>query len=146
MTAQEIKKAFETFKKELFKETGIKGGFVMNFAQIKNRTATCRVACLRSFDDELSAIERCREIIDSTNWKTPEQKAADHKYYDELASEIKEEKAQYGTPFAYARAKADRITGSKSFAKFVQAVGGVRVSAEIKTEGGYEFYYIRFDY
>ena len=138
MTNQEIKKAFERFKKELNKETGIKGGFTMNCKQIENRTATYAVCPAIDFDSK---------IADAEAWAAKASREDHKKICLETAEYFKALKAQYGTWEARAEEIIGKVTGSKAFETFSAAIGGVKWNTELgKDYCGQRWLYIRFNY
>ena len=137
MTSTEIKKAFEQFKKELKKETGICGGFVMNAKQIENRTATKLVCNMNSYE---------REIANYESWINDTVSESNKAYYEKYIAFNREQLAIYGTKMNYIKEEVERITNSKAFEKFSATIGGVKVNTEIKQEYGIEYMHIRFNY
>lgn len=136
--ANEIKKAFEQFKKELNKETGIKGGFTMNCRQIENRTATYAVCPTQGLDETISYFEK---------WIVENPETAKYAGCESRVEYFKALKAEYGTRENYAKATVEKITGSKAFGKFSDIVGGVKWHIEIsKDYCGNDWYYVRFNY
>lgn len=146
MTNTEIKKAFEQFKRELKKETGISGGFTMSAKQIANRTATYLVCNLIPFETEIrfqmNSIESVRGY---KSWTDAEK----NRWISDAEATIKEYEnliAQYGTKEAFAKAKVDKVVESKSFARFVNAVGNVDWHMEAKCSSGLDLLYLRINY
>lgn len=139
----DVKKAWEQMKKDLKKELGIEGGFVMNAKQISNRTATYTVCNNWTFDREIEYHKKEDERVQSYTTWTPEAKARSHK--DKLAyiSALEEEKAKYGTKENQAAVVRAEIVNSKAFQKFQDAVGKVETAIEIRENF---LYYIRFNY
>ena len=139
----EIKKAFEQFKKELKKETGIEYGFTMNKRQIENRTATKTVCYSKSYDYMITFFEKQIEKVQAyTSW-TDEEKANSKARDLERIAELKELKRKYGTRKNEAIAQLKAIETSKSFEHFKSKVGDTKINLEIDSEG---FYKIRFNY
>lgn len=136
MTAQEIKKAFDTFKKELNKETGIKGGFTMNCRQIENRTATWLISRAESYEASIAEFEAWAKKSD----KFISAEGARRVEY------FKAEREQYGTKENYIATMIDRMTGSKAFKKFCETVGNVKFHKEVSEYDGVMFVYLRFNY
>ena len=133
----EIKKAFEQFKKELNKETGIKGGFTMNAKQISNRTATYCVGRTESYEATI------KEFTDWKNRCNHAQIAAECERRISYATGMKN---KYGTRENENNARIETVTTSKAFKKFCETVGTVNVHKEISTTDGVDFLYIRFNY
>ena len=143
----EIKKAFETMKKELKKEMGISGGFTMSAKQIENRTATYLVCNLVPWEKEIKYFEdACARVRGYSSW-TDEEKARWCNDYETITIPwFKEQLAKFGTKTAYAENEINRVINSAAFAKFSAEVGGCRWEKEIKTDSGIEYVYIRFRY
>lgn len=141
----EIKKAFETMKKELKKELNISGGFTMSARQIENRTATYLVCNLISYEKEIKYHEDTIERISKSN-RTDADK---QRWYDDCNKWVsfwKSEQAKYGTKENFVKVEVERIVNSKAFAKFSEAVGGCKYHVETKTDCGMQFVYLRFNY
>ena len=68
MTNEQIKKAFEIFKKEIKKEAGLAYGFTMNRKQIEKRTATYLVCNTIDIDREIADTEKSLETARSKDW------------------------------------------------------------------------------
>ncbi len=125
MTDKEIKKAWNTMKKEIGKECpDIPAGFTMTAKQIANRTATFNCGSTKAYDELIAMYDR------QGDWGK------------EMADWCKELKAKYGTPRNEAAAYMGMIESSKAFAKFRQAIGSVEICLE---ETGKE-YMVRFTY
>lgn len=135
-TEMEIKKAFDTFKKELTKETGIKGGFTMNSRQIENRTATWMISRAESYEASIAEFETWAKSSDKFISEEGSRRVA---YF-------KAEREQYGTKENYVATMIDRMTGSNAFKKFCETVGNVKFHKEISEYDGVMFVYLRFTY
>lgn len=139
----DIKKAFEQMKKDLFKETGIKGGFVMNKKQIENRTATYLLT--NHFWPYEEDIRRTKEsdarVQAYTTW-TDEEKARSHERALRQIEAYERLIRDYGTKENLARVLMDKVVKSKAFAKFQEAVGKTTYRIEDKDD----CYYLRFNY
>lgn len=142
----EIKKAFEQFKKELKKETGIFGGFVMNRAQIAKGTATKLVCNTISYEKEIEEVVYYDEKVQGYETWTDEEKARRHTRNLERIAYLNGEIEKYGTKTNFANDEVERIVNSKAFQKFSETAGGVKYGTEIKTEFGVDYIYLRFYY
>lgn len=143
MTANEIKKAFETFKKEVAKECGLKGGFTMSKRQIELRTATMLVNNIISFEEEIKRQEESDERVQGFSTWTEKQKMNHHEYCMENIRFYEDLKAKWGTKANEFSMKKKMLEESKAFAKLQQAIGNITLTTELK-DG--MFNYIRFNY
>ena len=143
MTANEIKKAFEIFKKEIAKECGFKGGFTMSKKQIELRTATFLVNNTISFEEEIKKQQESDERVQGFDTWTDEQKAKHHEYCMDNIRFYEKQKAKWGTKANEFSVKMKMLEESKAFANLQQAIGNINLTAELK-EG--MFNYIRFNY
>ena len=142
----EIKKAFEQFKKELKKETGICGGFTMSAKQIENRTATYCVCNMISYEDEIAYHKRaCDRVRGYDSW-TEEEKARFISNAEETIKYYEGQIARYGTKENYARETVARIVNSNAFKNLANTIGDVRYCTEIKTSSGLTLEHLRFYY
>lgn len=142
----EIKKAFETMKKELKKETGIYGGFVMNAKQIENRTATYIVCNLIPYEKEIEDAKYWDGVVQGYKTWTDEAKARRHSENMARIATLEDMIAKYGTKMNEGKERITKILESKAFEKFSTTLGGVKTSTEIKTDYGVDFLYLRFRY
>lgn len=133
----EIKKAFEQFKKELKKETGIAGGFTMNAKQIENRTATYCVGRTESYE---------ATIKEFSDWKNRTNDACIIKECERRIAYFTEKRNQYGTRENENRTMIEQVINSKAYKKFCETVGAVKFNKEVRTTDGVDFLYIRFHY
>ena len=138
----DIKKAWETMKKELAKETGIAYGFVMNRRQIENRTATLAIPT-DEYDKVIESWLRSDERVQSYTTWTDEQKAETHRRTMETVARMEAKKAKYGTVANERKAILETILASEAFRKFQTVVGKTVANIERKSDG---FYQIRFFY
>ena len=142
----EIKKAFDQFKKELAKETGIKGGFTMSGKQIENRTATYLICNLIPYEEEIKyQNDSCERISKYTSWTDAEKE----RYIANAKAWVamwESERAKHGTKENYARVTVERIVNSKAFQNFSNTMGGVRYYTETKNASGLMVKYLRFNY
>lgn len=147
MTDKEIKKAWETMKKDLKKEfkdvTALQYGFTMNAKQIKNRTATFCATSILEYDAEIGQARRSLErVMGYTAW-TDEEKAGCKERTERFVASIEAKKAKYGTREKEAGMYLEMIKNSNAFKKFSEAVGQAEMLVEISNEGNYM---IRFVY
>ena len=139
----EIKKAFEVFKKELAKETGIAGGFVMNRKQIANRTATYTVANTMTFESLIEMYKSSDAKVQAYTTWTADEKARAHESYMHSIETTTAKLEKYGTKENMARTERDTIANSKAFAKFESEVGKTTLTIEINSD---QCFIIRFNY
>lgn len=142
----EIKKAFETMKKELKKEISISGGFTMSAKQIENRTATYCVCNMISYEDEIKYHKAaCDRVRSYKNWTDAEKERwiSDTEVWVKYFEDCLE---KYGTKENFANEMVNKIVNSKAFAKFCETVSGVRYCTEIKNNSGLTVEYLRFYY
>lgn len=143
MTDKEIKKAWETMKKELKKETGLESGFTMNAKQIKNRTATFLACNNIPYSEEIERLERdCARVQAYDTW-TAEEKARHKEYTDGQIERYTKRMEKHGTKENELRNKHDMLVNSKAFKKFAANFDSVTTEFETKEN---MFYYIRFHY
>lgn len=138
----EIKKAFETFKKEIKKELGLSGGFTMSAKQIANRTATQIVVADIPFQTFIDQTIREDERIQSYDTWTDAQKARSHEEHIERIRRLGHRLNVYGTPYNMAVRRMCDIAASEAFRKFQENVGQTSLNVE-QMNGAY---YIRFNY
>ena len=131
MTNAEIKKAFETFKKEIKKEAGLAYGFTMNRKQIEKRTATYLVCNTIDIDWEIANTEKSMEKAGSAK-----------DWYEKRLAVVKAEKERFGTKENELKETVKIIENSKAFSKFTETIG----KTELTTEENDNCYYIRFNY
>ena len=144
---KEIKKAWDTMKKELKKEfkntRALHYGFVMNAKQIKNRTATFTATGCWEYDRFITYHENeIKKVMSFETW-TDEEKQRSKARDEESIEILKEKKATYGTIANEAKAYYEMIKNSEAFSKFSKAVGNAEMYIEKDNEG---FYRIRFAY
>jgi len=143
MTDAEIKKAWETMKKELRKELGIEGGFTMSAKQIGNRTATFLVCNNRPYEEEIRLANKdIEKVMAYTSW-TEEEKARSRAYNEERIAHYTAEMEKYGTKENELKVTHEAILNSKAFQKF--AGNFETVTTEFETRENF-LYYIRFSY
>lgn len=138
MTANEIKNAWNTFKKEIAKEMtfGMTGTCYMNAKQIKNGTATIGLCIDKEYDDEiawyLNSIERVNAY---TTW-TDEEKKNSEASSREIIKCYENKKVTYGTPANEAQIKSEAILNSKAFKKLAATIGIHNTELELASIGG----------
>lgn len=143
MTNAEIKKAWETMKKELKKELGIEGGFTMNAKQINNRTATYMACNNRPYEEEIRiAKETIEKVMAYTTW-TEEEKARSKANTENWIEKETERIKKYGTKENELKMIHEEIVTSKAFQKF--ASNFEKVTTEFEEKENF-LYYIRFNY
>lgn len=125
MTNEMIKKAWNTFKKEIAKEIDLDltGCCYMNAKQIENRTATITLQLNWSYDEEIACIARDVDYYltwDGDNKERGERYARD---YREKIAKIEARKATHGTRENEISADIEKITSSAAFKKLAAAIG-----------------------
>lgn len=143
MTNTEIKKAWETMKKELKKELGIEGGFTMGAKQINNRTATYLVCNIVSYEEEIKRAKDSNAIVQAYDSWTAEEKAKRNAETERQVAQYEELLAKYGTKENELRMVHEELVNSKAFQKFASNFENVTTEVEFKENF---FYYIRFNY
>lgn len=139
----DIKKAFEQMKKDLFKETGIKGGFVMNKKQIENRTATYLLTNhFWSYEEDIRRERESDAKVQKYNSWTDEEKANSHERSLKRIEAYEDLIRRYGTKENCARVLSDKVVNSKAFSKFQETVGKTKCFIEDMND----CYYLRFIY
>lgn len=138
----EIKKAFEQFKKELKKETGISGGFTMTAKQIKNRTATYCINNAIPFEMEIERELNSDKKVQAYESWSKEMKADFHERTENLVARYEARLKKYGTKQREAAEITKQVVNSKAFKKFSEQLGNV----EYNNEEMNGCYYIRFNY
>lgn len=144
LTPKEIKKAWETMKKNLKKEFAdglFDYGFVMNKTQIANRTATKTVCNTGTIDEEIESQKAF--IENAVKWYKPEDYEIVKKNHTEYIEYLEACKQEYGTQRNRAEAEKKTLEESQAFAQFKNTVGDVKVSIEIDSDN---FYRLRFNY
>lgn len=134
MTNEEIKKAWNTFKRKVAKETELGGvpSYYMNIKQMANRTATMGIYHY-DLEDWSYYINRenkdLAKIMTYDTW-TDEEKARSKKYRDERVACWTELTEKYGTQKNYADAIVKAVLESKAFKEFCDKVGDVTYTFE----------------
>lgn len=144
LTSKEIKKAWETMKKNLKKELKdgqFHEGFVMNATQIANRTATKTVCKACSYDEEIEYIKNY--IIKSVDWYDQETYERVKKSREEYMIYLEGCKQKYNTRREMVEATKKTLEESQSFKQFEKTVGKTEITIEIDSE---KFYKFRFTY
>lgn len=119
MTNSEIKKAWETFKKEIKKELHLDYlGFYMSSRQINNRTATIRICNHIAFETEIKRDQDSIEKVMGYDTWTEEEKMRTKAYYESTISEKKALMARFGTKENMLKMISNEIINSKAFQKF----------------------------
>ena len=150
MAANEIKKAWNTFKKEIAKEVtfiNLTGACYMNRKQLENGTATISLACNIPYDTEIA---RCYASIERVNgyttW-TDAEKKNNEEYYNRGIKAFENRKATYGTPANEAKTEYNAIIGSKAFQKLAAAIGINHTELELVSKGrGLDVFQVRIHY
>lgn len=143
----EIKKAFEVFKKEIAKELNFndwqKSGFTMSKRQIELRTATYLACNSLSFEEEIKRAEADIARVMAYDTWTDDEKARHEANKQEVIKINEEMRSRYGTKANMLVQVKKDIEASKAFAKLQEVLGKIMLTTETKED----FYnYIRFNY
>lgn len=125
MTNEMIKKAWNTFKKEIAKEVelDLTGCCYMTAKQIANGTATITLQLNWSYDDEIANITRDIEYFSSWDGDNKERGERYARDYKERLANVGARKANYGTRENEINADVETITSSAAFKKLAAAIG-----------------------
>lgn len=125
MTPNEIKKAWNTFKKEIAKEIDIDltGCCYMNQKQIANGTATITLGLDWSFESEIDYYTREINRVSSWDGDNKERGERIANEYREKIADLEARKAAHGTRENETRGKAEKITGTAAFKKLASTIG-----------------------
>ena len=149
MTPTEIKKAWNTFKKEIAKEVnfGMTGCCYMNAKQIANGTATICLCCDIEYDVEITRSRATIERVNGyTSWTDEEKKRSEKNSLESIAN-YENLKATYGNRANEAKTKATEITSTAAFKKLAQAISIQHFETElVKKWEGLNQYQIRIHY
>lgn len=149
MTANEIKKAWNTFKKEVQKEVNfdMTGACYMNAKQIANSTATISLCNDIEYDVEINRNRKDIERINGLDsWTEKEKKNHEVRSLEDIRY-YEAKKATYGTRVNEAQVKATEIINSEAFKKLTKAINIQHTDIEfIKKWEGLNVYQIRIHY
>ena len=124
MNENEIKKAWNTFKKEIAKEIDIDltGCCYMNKKQLENGTATITLCIDWSYEDEIAYY--LREIDRFSSWDGENKERAERFIREkrEAIANIETKKANHGTRENEVRGEFEQITSSSAFKKLAAAI------------------------
>ena len=125
MTANEIKNAWNLFKKEIDKELtfSLKGACYMNAKQIEKRTATIGLCIDLSYEAEIDMFYKSIERVNAYTTWTDEEKKRSEEHNLEWIKLFELKKATYGTKANEAKVKYEAITNSKAFQKLAATIG-----------------------
>ena len=135
MNANEIKKAWNAFKKEIAKEVNfdLTGCCYMNAKQIANGTATITLCNDWEYDIE---IQHYRNSIEKVNgydsWSEEEKKRNEEHNLTRIAY-YEARKAEYGTKMNEAYKKTEAIANSKAYQKLAATIGVNDYGVELKS-------------
>lgn len=149
MTANEIKTAWNTFKKEIAKELDLDltGCYYMNKKQIENGTATITLMLDWSYDREISYYLRNIENYSSWDGENKERGERYAREYREKIAEVEAKKAAYSTRENEAKYVAEQITSSDAFKKLAAAIGIQRTHIDMgKYSSSINTYQVRIHY
>lgn len=143
MTNSEIKKAWETFKKEIKKELHLdRLGYSMTSKQINNRTATICICNHIAFETEIKRDQDSLEKVMGYDSWTEEEKMRAKAYYESTISEKKALMARFGTKENMLRMISEEIINSNAFKKFSESF--ISISANFDEMD--ICYYLRINY
>lgn len=144
MTAEEIKKAWNTFKRELKKELpeAETVGFYMNVKQIKNNTATMCLCGTISYEEQIAMAEASIKKVSAYETWTPEEKARNREYQEARIESYKAELEKYGTKQNECNVVGRQIINSRAFQKFANNFPSI--STQYEEANG--CYYLRVNY
>ena len=149
MTANEIKKAWNTFKKEVQKEVkfDMTGSCYMNAKQIANGTATIALCNDHEYDYTINYYrEEIKRVNSYTSWTDEEKKRSEARTLESIR-EQESDKATYGTKVNEAKVKSDEIINSEAFKKLTKVINIQHTEIEfIKKWEGMNVYQIRIHY
>lgn len=149
MTANEIKNAWNVFKKEIAKEMpfSLTGCCYMNAKQIQNGTATIVLCNDIEYDEDIADRLRSIERVNAyTSWTDDEKKRSEASEREAIKY-LESTKATYGTKANEAKIKAEAITNSKAFKKLAAAIGIKGAELEFTHKwAGLNIYQIRIAY
>lgn len=149
MTANEIKKAWNTFKKEIAKEIDLDltGCCYMNQKQIANGTATITLGLDWSYDREIAWYGR--RIAEFSTWdgENKERGECYIKEYSEKLADLEARKATHGTRENETLSKVEKITSSAAFKKLAATIGIQRTGLDLgKYSSSLNTYQLRISY
>ena len=149
MNANEIKKAWNTFKKEAKKELSFStnGCCYMNAKQIANGTATIFLCCDIEYDKEIAYHRASIAKVNGYDTWTDEEKKRSEEHNLEMIAYYERLKATYGDRPTEAEKKAGEIFFSAAFRKLADAIGIKDTELElVKKWEGLNQYQIRIHY
>lgn len=149
MNANEIKNAWNRFKKELAKEVDfdLTGCCYMNKKQLENGTATIALCNDIDYDYEIARERRDIDRVNSYNSWTAEKKQNHERRSLETISGYEARKSSYGTKENEARVKFEQITKTKAYKALVETIGVSLAEIElVKKWEGLSVYQIRIIY
>jgi hypothetical protein len=149
MTTTEIKSAWNKFKKDVQKETGIDrtGCCYMTAKQIANGTATITLQLTWSYDDEIAT--RLRDVEYYSAWDGDNKERGERyaREYREKIANLEARKAAYGTRENEVRSTAEKITSSAAFQKLAAAIGIQNTGIDLGSyNGSLKVYQLRISY
>lgn len=149
MEANVIKSAWNKFKKDVQKETGIDltGCCYMTAKQIANRTATICLVNDIPYDREIARERRSIEQVNGYETWTAEEKQNNERRGLEAIAFYEARKAEYGTKENEAQVEFDQITSSNAYKILAEAIGIENVALELVEKWkGLSCYQIRIIY
>ena len=140
MNATEIKKAWNTFKKEIAKEVdfNLTGCCYMTARQINNGTATITLCFNMTYDREIDYHRKAIKRVNSYDTWTPEEKKKNEEHNTERIAYYEALKAKYGTRADEAAAKYEAIANSKAFEKLSECIGIDSYHVELNKDNCYQ--------
>lgn len=149
MTANEIKNAWNTFKKEIKKELtfDLTGCCYMNAKQIQNGTATICLCNDIEYDNDIAESLSSIERVNGYNAWTAEEKKRSEAKQREYIKFIENQKATYGTKANEAKTKNDAIIASNAYKKLAASIGIHDAELEfVHKWAGLNLYQVRISY
>ena len=133
MNANDIKKAWNTFKRELKKELDfdLTGCCYMNAKQIKKRTATISLCNCFDYDWEIEYSRKSIERVNSYDTWTAEEKKRHEQYELDMIAYYEANREKYGKKSNEAKAKTEAITRTQAFKKLSECIGVCGVCLEL---------------
>ncbi len=144
MTAEEIKKAWNTFKKNIKKELPEAQylGYTMSAKQIKNGTATILICNKIPYEDEIARTERSIIQVNGYETWTPEEKARNREYQEARIESYKRDLSRFGTKENELVSISNLIRESKAFKALSETI---RVTSTTYDDMQ-NCYYLRINY
>lgn len=146
--ANEIKAAWNTFKREAKKEISfdLSGCCYMNAKQIQNGTATITLCADTEYDEIISSYRTAIDRVNGYDTWTAKEKKERESYYLDAIEKCETEKATYGTKVNEVNAMTNEIINSAAFKKMTNVIGVHTYATELIKKDGMNVYQIRIHY